>query len=100
MKNFNLLDTVAVLNQIPRSRLTLVDDDCEDIDRALRSGGGPERAAISLPPGQVGTIVEVYKRAEGCQYLIEFSDQTGCEYAMAILKAEEFLVLHYELTAA
>ncbi len=66
--------------------MTLVDDDCEDIE--------------SLPPGQVGTIVEVYDRAEGCQYLIEFSDQTGCEYAMAILKAEEFLVLHYELTAA
>ncbi|MBC6421343.1 MAG: DUF4926 domain-containing protein [Hormoscilla sp. SP5CHS1] len=53
MKKINLLDTVALINQIPRSRLTLVDDDCEDIK--------------SLPPGQVGTIVEVYKRAEGCE---------------------------------
>jgi len=86
MKKINLLDTVALINQIPRARLTLVDDDYEDIE--------------SLPPGQVGTIVEVYERGETCQYLIEFSDQTGCEYAMAILKAEEFLVLHYELTAA
>lgn len=86
MKKNQLLDTVALIKQIPRARLTLVDDDYEDIE--------------SLPPGQVGTIVEVYERAEGCQYLIEFSDKTGCEYAMAILKAEEFLVLHYELNAA
>lgn len=86
MKKIQLLDTVALINQIPRSRLTLVDDDYEDIE--------------SLPPGQVGTIVEVYERGENCQYLIEFSDQTGCEYAMAILKAEELLVLHYDFNAA
>lgn len=86
MKKIKLLDTVALIKQIQRARLTLVDDDYEDIE--------------SLPPGQVGTIVEVYERGETCQYLIEFSDGTGCEYAMAILKAEEFLVLHYELTAA
>ncbi|MGK7904880.1 MAG: DUF4926 domain-containing protein [Hormoscilla sp.] len=86
MKKIQLLDTVALIKQITRARFTLVDDDYEDIE--------------SLPPGQVGTIVEVYERGEICQYLIEFSDQTGCEYAMAILKAEEFLVLHYDLKAA
>lgn len=80
MKRIKLLDTVALIKQIPRSRLTLVDDDCEYIE--------------SLPPGQVGTIdargvvriarpecieVEVYERGETCQYHIYNSDQTCCE---------------------
>ena len=82
----NLLDIVAPLNPIPRERLILVDSELPNL--------------ISLPKGQVGTIVEVYNQPQGIQYLVEFADQTGCEYAMAVLKAEELLVLHYELTAA
>lgn len=82
----NLLDIVAPLNPIPRERLILIDSELPNL--------------ISLPKGQVGTIVEVYNQPQGMQYLVEFSDKTGCEYAMAVLKAEELLVLHYELTAA
>ena len=85
MNQLDLLDIVAPLNPIPRNRLILVYSELPDI--------------ISLPKGHVGTIVEVYNQPEGIQYLVEFSDQTGCEYAMAVLKPEELLVLHYELTA-
>lgn len=52
-----------------------------------------------LPPGQVGTIVEIYE-AEEPRYLIEFADLQGREYAMAMLKASELLVLNYELAIA
>ena len=86
MKELKLLDTVANLNSIPIERLTLVE---------------PNYASIkSLPSGQVGTIVEVYDEAEECHYLIEFADTQGCEYAMATLRADELLVLHYELIVA
>jgi hypothetical protein len=30
-------------------------------------------------------------------YLIEFSDREGCEYAMALLPADELLVVHRDL---
>ena len=86
MKELKLLDTVANLNSIPIERLTLVE---------------PNYAFIkSLPSGQVGTIVEVYDEAEECHYLIEFADTQGCEYAMATLRVDELLVLHYELIVA
>lgn len=48
----------------------------------------------------MGTIVEVYDRGKGCQYLVEFADIQGIEYAMAMLKADEILVLQYELAFA
>jgi hypothetical protein len=48
----------------------------------------------------VGTVVEVYERAEDCQYLVEFADTQGREYAMATLREDELLVLHYELIVA
>ncbi len=61
----------------------------------------PEYASVSsLPVGLVGTIVEVYDTGKECQYLVEFADSQGIEYAMAILKADEILVLQYELAVA
>jgi hypothetical protein len=48
----------------------------------------------------VGTIIEVYDTVKECQYLVEFADSQGIEYAMAMLKADEILVLQYELALA
>ncbi|MEP0886577.1 Imm30 family immunity protein [Trichocoleus sp. ST-U3] len=76
----------AIINPVPIERLTLVESDYTSIR--------------NLPAGQVGTIVEVYEETEYCQYLVEFADRQGREYAMATLKEEELLVLHYELTVA
>ncbi|MEG4505215.1 DUF4926 domain-containing protein [Microcoleus sp. F6_B4] len=77
------MDFVAVLNPISNTRLALVE---------------PEYASISsLPVGLVGTIIEVYETGKECQYLVEFADSQGSEYAMAMLKADEILVLQYEL---
>ena len=85
-KNFRLLDSVAILKPIANTRLALVE---------------PEYASISsLPVGLVGTIVEVYETGKECQYLVEFADSQGSEYAMAMLKADEILVLQYELAVA
>ncbi len=42
----------------------------------------------------------MYQGAEDCQYLVEFADTQGREYAMATLRENELLVLHYELTVA
>jgi hypothetical protein len=55
MKDIKLLDTVAILNSVPRERLTLVELDYE--------------AVPSLPGGQVGTVVEVYEKGSHYQYL-------------------------------
>lgn len=84
MNNLKLLDSVATLNPISIERLTLVDPNYTSIE--------------SLPSGLVGTIVEVYEGAEDSQYLVEFADFEGREYAMATLKGDELLALHYELT--
>lgn len=86
MEKIQLLDTVAIINPVPIERLTLVEPDYTSIQ--------------SLPSGQVGTVVEVYEETEDCQYLVEFADTQGHEYAMATLKENELLVLHYELTVA
>ncbi len=86
MKKLKIVDTVAILKPISIEHLTLVE---------------PKYTSIqSLPIGQVGTIVEVYEEAEETNYLVEFADLQGHEYAMATLKADELLVLHYELTVA
>jgi hypothetical protein len=86
MQDILILDTVAVTHPIEQERLTLVE---------------PEYMSIkNLPSGQVGTIVEIYERDRERQYLVEFSDQQGREYAMAILKEDELLVLHYDLEVA
>ena len=61
----------------------------------------PKYASISsLPLGLVGTLIELYDTGKECQYLVEFADSQGSEYAMAILKADEILVLQYEFAVA
>jgi hypothetical protein len=80
------LDSVAVLKPISNTRLALV---------------RPEYASISsLPVGLVGTIIDVYDTEKECQYLVEFADSQGIEYAMAMLKSDEILVLQHELAVA
>ncbi|MCC5656667.1 DUF4926 domain-containing protein [Nostoc sp. XA010] len=86
MKKVKLLDTIATLKPIPIERLQLIEEDYTSIE--------------SLPSGQVGTIVEVYEQEEEYHYLVEFADTQGCEYAMATLRADEILVLHYDLAIA
>lgn len=86
MKKVKLLDTIATLKAIPIERLQLLEADYTSIE--------------SLPSGQVGTIVEVYEQEEEYHYLVEFADTQGCEYAMATLRADEILVLHYDLAIA
>lgn len=86
MEKIQLFDTVAIINPVLIERLTLVEPDYTSIQ--------------NLPSGQVGTVVEVYKGAEDCQYLVEFADTQGREYAMATLREDELLVLHDELTLA
>jgi len=86
IKHFRVLDSVAVLKPISNTRLALVE---------------PEYASISsLPVGLVGTIIELYDTENESQYLVEFADSQGIEYAMAMLKADEILVLQYELAVA
>ncbi|MBD1814179.1 DUF4926 domain-containing protein [Microcoleus vaginatus DQ-U2] len=80
------MDSVAILKAISNTRLAVVE---------------PEYASISSwPVGLVGTIVEVYDMGKECQDLVEFADSQGIEYAMAMLKADEILVLQYELAVA
>jgi len=50
--------------------------------------------------GLVGTIVDIHQDNQGADYLVEFADSDGCEFAIAYLKANEFLTLQYELAAA
>jgi hypothetical protein len=76
-----LLDTVAILFPLPYDRLIQIEPDKLAID--------------TLPIGLIGTVVETYDKPE--TYLIEFSDTEGCEYAMAILPADELLVVHLDL---
>ncbi|WP_263971752.1 DUF4926 domain-containing protein [Leptolyngbya ohadii] len=82
MADLQLLNPIANLKPIPVDRLTLVEPEYEVIEH--------------LPVGQVGTIVEIYEAQEP-RYLIEFADLQGREYAMAVLQADEFIVLHYQL---
>jgi hypothetical protein len=85
MTTLTTLDTIANLKPIARDRLTLVEPEYQLIQ--------------ALPIGQVGTILEIYP-GESLSYLVEFSDQQGREYAMAVLQSDEVLALHYELSLA
>lgn len=78
-----LLDTVAILSPLNLDRLIQVEP-----DTILNDG---------LPIGLVGTVVEIY--TESKTYLIEFADTKGREYAMAILPADQLLIVHLELTS-
>jgi hypothetical protein len=86
MNTKKLLDPVAILKPIPAERLTLLEADYQ--------------SASYLPSGLVGTIVEIRQKDNENYYLVEFADSYGCEYAMAYLNANEFIVLQYELVAA
>lgn len=83
MSQPKLLDTVAILKDLPSDRLTLVEAELATIEK--------------LPSGLVGTIVHVYNQESNEHYLVEFADAQGCEYAMATLEKNEFLVLQHEL---
>jgi len=50
MKDIKLLDTVAIINSVSFERFTLVEPDYTIVK--------------SLPSGQVGTVVEVYKQED------------------------------------
>ncbi len=63
---FKLLDTVALVEDVPERRLVR---------------------------GQVGTVVE--SLAPGV-FEVEFSDLEGRAYALAPLRAEQLLLLHHE----
>jgi Domain of unknown function (DUF4926) len=82
-----LLDTIALVINVPHDRLSLV----EPTDRPLEQ----------LPIGLVGTIVHIYEQDSApSKYLVDFSDAEGREEAMATLDGEEFVVLQYELAVA
>ena len=87
MTALKLLDVIANTHPIPINRLTLVEPEYQHIQ--------------NLPSGQVGTIVSIYGEGSSHpQYLIEFADPQGREYAMATLEAEEILAIHFELSLA
>lgn len=81
MSNPKLLDTVAILTALSTDRLIINEDD--------------RPYTRELPLGLLGTIVEVY--AQEPNYLIEFSDTDGCEYAMALMRSTELLVVHHSI---
>lgn len=81
-----LFDSVATLTPIDVARLTLVEP--------------MEESAEQLARGQVGTVVDVVAEGESNQYLVEFADLEGREYAMAYLTESELLPLRYQFTAA
>ncbi len=63
---FELLDVVAILNDLP---------------------------AEKLRKGSLGTIVEVFNDKS---YLVEFADLNGVTYAMPVLSEEHILKIHQE----
>ena len=83
MSTPKLLDTVVILTALSADRLILSED---------------MRPTPELPLGLLGTIVEVYPQEP--HYLIEFSDTEGCEYAMALMRSRELLVVHHTITPA
>ena len=86
MKTPQLLDTIAILKPISVDRLLLMEAEY-DFNSAL-------------PVGLVGTIVDIHQDNQVVDYLVEFADSDGCEFAIAYLRANEFLTLQYELVAA
>lgn len=86
MKIPQLLDTIAILKPISVDRLSLMEAEYE--------------FNSALPVGLVGTIVDIHQDKQGVDYLVEFADSDGCEFAIAYLQATEFLTLQYELVAA
>jgi Domain of unknown function (DUF4926) len=85
MKTPQLLDTIAILKPISIDRLSLMESEY-DFNGAL-------------PVGLVGTIV-IHEHNREIDYLVEFADSDGCEFAIAYLQVSEFITLQYELAAA
>ena len=54
----------------------------------------------SLTRGQIGTVVEQLKHGLEEALLVEFSDEQGQTYAMAVLKPDQLIVLHRRNEAA
>lgn len=86
MKTPRLLDTIAIVKPISIDRLSLM-----EVEYEFNS---------ALPVGLVGTIVDIHRDSQEVDYLVEFADSDGCEFAIAYLKSNEFLTLQYELAAA
>lgn len=83
MSEIKLFDVIALLKPIPNQRLSLIEPEYNYLEY--------------LPKGQIGTVVEINQLNDQLYYLVDFSDNQGCEYAMARLIADEMLVLHEEL---
>lgn len=66
-KKFKLLDTVAILKEMPQHRVLL---------------------------GQVGIIVEILSDVD---YEVEFSDKYGLTIAVFAVSADDLLLLHHSL---
>jgi hypothetical protein len=66
MRAIELLSVVAILEDLPQEHLVR---------------------------GEVGTVVEIW--APGV-YEVEFADRNGQTYALAALKAEQLMLLHFE----
>jgi hypothetical protein len=81
-----MYDIVALLKPIHSNLLTLVEPEYQSIE--------------SLQKGQIVTVVEIDEFESKLYYLIEFSDNNGCEYAMARLTENELLVLQKEIVLA
>ena len=71
------LDTVSILSTLTLDRLLQVESE------------------MTLPIGLICTIVQTYPKTN--TYLIEFSDPQGCEYTMAVVPANERLIIHLGL---
>lgn len=56
-----------------------------------------DRRDLNLITGQVGTVVEILEQGV---FEIEFCDDSGRTYAIAALRKEELMVLHYSQVAA
>ena len=74
MKTIKMLDTVALLEDLP--------------EHGLRQG-------------EVGTVVEMFAAtpARPGAYLVEFSDRNGVTYAMPALAAEKVMPLYHREAA-
>lgn len=53
-----------------------------------------------LTRGQIGTVVEHLERDGERALLVEFSDEQGEAYAIAVLRPDQLMVLHRDTQAA
>jgi hypothetical protein len=65
-----------------------------ELDVVALTADVPEHGLVR---GQVGTIVHVYAPDT---FEVEFVDNSGRTYALATLRAQQLMLLHYEPVAA